>query len=80
LARCAKPSACREARTTRGESFFATLKKELVHGCAFETRSEAYDAISNYIENYYNAKRLHCAVGNVSPINFELANSGQLAA
>jgi transposase InsO family protein len=26
------------------ESFFATLKKELVHGCAFETRSEAYDA------------------------------------
>ena len=33
------------------ESFFATLKKELVHGCAFETRSEAYDAISDYIEN-----------------------------
>jgi hypothetical protein len=37
------------------ESFFATLKKELVHGCAFETRSEAYDAISDYVENYYNA-------------------------
>lgn len=62
------------------ESFFATLKKELVHGCAFETRSEAYDAISNYIENYYNAKRRHSAVGNQSPINFELANSGRLAA
>jgi len=62
------------------ESFFATLKKELVHGCAFETRSEAYDAISNYIENYYNAKRRHSAVGNESPINFELANRGQLAA
>jgi putative transposase len=62
------------------ESFFATLKKELVHGCAFETRSEAYDAISDYIENYYNAKRRHSAAGNQSPINFELANSGQLAA
>lgn len=62
------------------ESFFATLKKELVHGCAFETRSEAYDAISNYIENYYNAKRRHSAVGNESPINFELANRGELAA
>jgi len=62
------------------ESFFATLKEELVHGCAFETRSEAYDAISNYIENYYNAKRRHSAVGNESPINFELANRGQLAA
>jgi putative transposase len=32
------------------ESFFATLKKELVHRCAFETRSEAYDAINDYIE------------------------------
>jgi len=62
------------------ESFFATLKKELVHGCAFETRSEAYDAISGYIENYYNAKRRHSAAGNQSPINFELAKAGQLAA
>ena len=62
------------------ESFFATLKKELVHGCAFETRSEAYDAISDYIDNYYNAKRRHSAAGNQSPINFELANAGQLAA
>jgi putative transposase len=62
------------------ESFFATLKKELVHGCAFETRSEAYDAISHYIENYYNAKRRHSAAGNQSPINFELAYSAQLAA
>jgi putative transposase len=62
------------------ESFFATLKKELVHGCAFETRSEAYDAISDYIENYYNAKRRHSAAGNQSPINFELAHSAQLAA
>ena len=39
------------------DSFFATLKKELLHGCAFRKRSEAHDAISNYIENYCNAKR-----------------------
>lgn len=62
------------------ESFFATLKKELVHGCAFQTRSEAYDALSNYIDNYYNAKRRHSSAGNLSPINFELAHAGQLAA
>jgi putative transposase len=62
------------------ESFFATIKKELVHRCAFQTRSEAYDAISDYIENYYNAKRRHSAAGNQSPINFELAHSAQLAA
>jgi hypothetical protein len=61
------------------KSFFATLKKELVHGCAFETRSEAYDAISDYIENYYNAKRRPSAARNLSPINFELANAAQIA-
>ena len=62
------------------ESFFATIKKELVHGCAFATRSEAYDAISDYIENYYNSKRRHSAAGNQSPINFELAFAAQIAA
>ena len=36
---------------------FATLKKELVHDCAFETPSEACGAISLHIENQYNAKR-----------------------
>ena len=62
------------------ESFFATLKKELVHGCAFQTRSEAYDAISRYIDHYYNPERRHSAAGFLSPINFELAHSAQLAA
>lgn len=38
------------------ESLFATLRKELVHGGAFETRSEACGAISDYVEKY-NAKR-----------------------
>jgi len=54
------------------ESFFATLKKELVHGCLFVTRTEAYDVISDYIENYYNPKRRHSANGFVSPNEFEL--------
>jgi transposase InsO family protein len=62
------------------ESFFATLKKELVHGCAFHTRSEAYDAIHDYIENYYNPKRRHSSAGNCSPVDFELAQELQLAA
>jgi putative transposase len=62
------------------ESFFATLKKELVHRCAFQTRTEAYYAIADYIENYYNPKRRHSAAGNQSPINFELAYAAQLAA
>ena len=79
-ARCSMSAAGNCYDNAVAESFFATLKKELVHGCAFETRSEAYDAISDYIENYYNARRRHSAAGNQSPINFELANSGRLAA
>ena len=49
------------------ESFFATLKKELVHGVVFATRTEAYDAISDYIDNYYNARRRHSAIGYQIP-------------
>lgn len=44
------------------ESFFATLKKELVHGVLFATRTEAYDAIGDYIDNYYNARRRHSSI------------------
>ena len=62
------------------ESFFATLKKELVHGCAFFTRTEAYDSVSDYIENYYNSKRRHSANGFVSPVDFELMGGQTIAA
>jgi transposase InsO family protein len=62
------------------ESFFATLKKELVHGCAFFTRTEAYDIVSDYIENYYNPKRRHSANGFISPVEFELMGGLTIAA
>ena len=62
------------------ESFFATLKKELVHGCAFFTRTEAYDIVSDYIENYYNPKRRHSANGFISPVDFELMGGVTIAA
>jgi hypothetical protein len=41
------------------ESFFSTLKNELVHGEAFATRDAARVAIVSYIEGFYNRKRLH---------------------
>ena len=62
------------------ESFFATLKKELVHGCVFFTRTEAYDTVSDYIENYYNSKRRHSANGFISPVDFELMGGQTIAA
>jgi len=53
------------------ESFFASLKKELVHGADFATRSEARAAIFEYIEVFYNNQRRHSSLGYVSPAEYE---------
>ncbi len=53
------------------ESFFASLKKELVHDADFGTRAEARAAIVEYIEVFYNTKRRHSALGYVSPAEYE---------
>jgi putative transposase len=53
------------------ESFFATLKKELVSFAEYATRAEAQGAIFEYIEVYYNRRRLHSTLGYVSPADFE---------
>lgn len=55
------------------ESFFATLKKQMVHGERFLTRQEAQQKIFEYIECYYNSVRRHSTNGWVSPINHEAA-------
>ena len=56
------------------ESFFASLKKELVHGSDFATRAEARAAIVEYIEVFYNTKRRHSTLGYVSPAQYERKN------
>ena len=53
------------------ESFFASLKKELVHDADFATRAEARAAIFEYIEVFYNNQRLHSSLGYVSPAAYE---------
>jgi putative transposase len=53
------------------ESFWATLKRELVYCRRFATRSEAYRAIFEYIEVFYNRERLHSSLGYQSPVDFE---------
>ena len=53
------------------ESFFATLKKELVHHEKYATRAEARRSIFEYIETFYNRVRLHSSLGYVSPEQFE---------
>ena len=53
------------------ESFFATLKKELVHHEDYATVEEAKASVLEYIEVYYNRQPRHSSLGNVSPAEFE---------
>jgi transposase InsO family protein len=53
------------------ESFFHTLKVELVHRNKFRTRDEAKRKIFEYVEMYYNRRRAHSTIGNLSPFEYE---------
>ena len=53
------------------ESFFATLKKELVHHETYATRAAARASLFDYIEVFYNRERRHSALGYVSPLAIE---------
>jgi transposase InsO family protein len=53
------------------ESFFATLKKELIHRRPWPTVQSARAAIAEYIEVFYNRKRRHSTLDYISPVEFE---------
>ncbi len=53
------------------ESFFGTLKQELVHDARWSSHDEARAAIHEYIEVFYNRQRLHSTLGYLSPADFE---------
>jgi transposase InsO family protein len=53
------------------ESFFSTLKIELVYRMVFADRDQARSALFDYIEMFYNAQRRHSALGYLSPAEFE---------
>jgi transposase InsO family protein len=53
------------------EAFWSTLKTELVHLNQFPDLAAARLAIFDYIETFYNRKRLHSALGFKSPVEFE---------
>jgi putative transposase len=53
------------------ESFFASLKKELVHQAVYASRAEAEAAIFEYIEVFYNRVRLHSTIGYMTPAGYE---------
>jgi putative transposase len=58
------------------ESFFATLKKELVHRRSWPTRRELTSEVFEYIEAFYNRNRRHSTLGYLSPVDFENSSLG----
>ncbi len=58
------------------ESFFATLKKELVHRRSWPTRRELNSEVFEYIEGFYNRHRRHSTLGMLSPVEFESRSLG----
>jgi transposase InsO family protein len=57
------------------ESFFSTLKIELVHRSDFLTHAVAHDALSSYIESFYNCRRMHSSIRYRSPVEHELLSA-----
>ena len=59
------------------ESFFATLKKELIRRRSWPTRAELRTAVFDYIEIFYNATRRHSTLGMLSPADYENSTLGR---
>ncbi|PHS73345.1 MAG: hypothetical protein COB22_01240 [Cycloclasticus sp.] len=57
------------------ESFFGTLKVELVDDEDYRTREQAKQSLFEYIEVFYNRQRRHSYLGYVSPHEYERANT-----
>lgn len=57
------------------ESFWSSLKHELIYRCEFATRAQARQAIFDYLETFYNRCRLHSALNYKSPVDFEEINN-----
>ena len=60
------------------ESFFHSLKTELIFWKSYQSREEAKRSIFEYIEIFYNRERLHSALGYLSPVEFEVKNRKEL--
>jgi transposase InsO family protein len=61
------------------ESFFATLKKDLIHRRPWPTARQAREAIAEYIEVFYNSRRKHSTLGYLSPADFEALHEDKAA-
>jgi Integrase core domain len=56
------------------ESFFATIRRELINDRTWPTQAGLQRAVFEYIEGWYNTRRLHSALGYLSPAEYELTH------
>src|SRR5450759_1433950 len=61
------------------ESFFATLKTEFYYRRVWPTKKRARIEVGRWIEDRYNRRRRHASIGQISPVDFELQYSLQIA-
>lgn len=53
------------------ESFFHTMKTESYHGVSFKSENELRVALTYYLDDYYNTRRIHTSIGNQAPVVYE---------
>jgi putative transposase len=77
---CEKVACCWDNAVA--ESLFATLKKELIHARPWPTRQALTDAVTDWIDNYYNTQRRHSTLNYLTPREYALGyrNIKELAA
>ena len=63
----------------QAESFFATLKTEFYYRRVWPTKKAARVAVGAWIEDRYNRRRRHSSIGQITPVDFELQYSQQIA-
>ena len=68
-----RPGKCTD--NARMESFFHSLKAELIRGSMFSCLKDLRQALSTYINKFYNGVRLHSGLGYVSPVEYELRSA-----
>ena len=61
------------------ESFFASLECELLDRRRFATQTEARMAVFGYLEGWYNPRRRHSSLGQLSPVEYERRNRATAA-
>ncbi len=62
------------------ESFWGTIKRELIDRYIWKTKQQAMQAVRQWIADFYNRKRRHSAIGYLSPVDYEITTRLQQAA